>query len=82
MSRAALVSLKGNKEVGGGGINGAGRRWEREGFAPGLSWEDGGGKARRLFGGSLGGGVGWGGYNRSVEHVGEFSAAKGHWRTQ
>lgn len=58
MSRAALVSLKGNKEVGGGGINGAGRRWEREGFAPGLSWEDGGGKARRLFGGLLGWGAG------------------------
>lgn len=42
MSRAALVSLKGNKEVGGGGINGAGRRWEGAGFVVGLSKEEGG----------------------------------------
>lgn len=40
MSRAALVSLKGNKEVGGRGINGVGEGVSMQGLGGGLSWEE------------------------------------------
>lgn len=45
MSQAALVSLKGNKGVGGGGINGVGEGVSMRSLSAGLS--QGGGKKER-----------------------------------